>query len=95
MDSPDRQTGQAPDDSGVRVESARQSAIARLILALVTVAFGGGIFYVTSALWLGWRIGLAVLVASPLLLLVDLLRSAPGVSPGRDPPPPPRSPRAD
>jgi hypothetical protein len=82
---------------GVRATEGNRSqdAIARLILALVAVAFGGGIFYVTSALALGWRIGLAALVASPLLLLVDLLRAAPGVSPSPDPTPPPRSPRAD
>jgi len=73
----------------------REGAIARLILALVAAAFGGGIFYVTSALWLGWRIGLAILVAAPLLLLVDLLRAGDGASSRRDPPPPPRSPRAD
>jgi hypothetical protein len=52
----------------------RQAAIARLVVALVAVAFGAGVFYVTAALALGLRIGLAVLVAAPLLLLVDLLR---------------------
>jgi hypothetical protein len=85
------------DDPRVSVNNAssRQGAIARLILAVVAVAFGGGIFYVTSALGLGWRIGLAVLVAAPILLLVDLLRSAPGVSSRPGPPPQRRSPRAD
>lgn len=53
---------------------SRQGAIARLVVALVAIAFGVGIFWVTSALTLGWRVGLAVLVAAPLLLLVDLLR---------------------
>src|SRR5262245_14205312 len=62
--------------------SGRQGAIARLILALVAVAFGGGIFYLTSALWIGWRIGLAVLVAAPILLLVDLLRDSAKLPPG-------------
>jgi hypothetical protein len=52
----------------------RQSAIARLVVALVAIAFGASTFYVTSAMALGWRIGLAILVAAPLLLLVDLLR---------------------
>ena len=59
----------------------RQAAIARLILAFVAVAFGG-IFYLTSALWIGWRIGLAVLVAAPILLLVDLLRDSAKPPPG-------------
>jgi hypothetical protein len=70
----------------------RQGAIARLVVALIALAFGAGIFYVTSALALGWRIGLAVLVAAPLLLLVDLLRAAPDASPR---PPRPRSSRGD
>lgn len=52
----------------------RPGAIARLVVALAAIAFGAGIFYVTSALALWLRIGLAVLVAAPLLLLVDLLR---------------------
>jgi hypothetical protein len=97
LDSPSRRTGKTADDLGVAANDAsgRQGAIARLILAVVAVAFGGGIFYVTSALGLGWRIGLAVLVAAPILLLVDLLRAAPGVSPRPGPPPRRRSPRAD
>jgi hypothetical protein len=66
----------------------RQGAIARLVVAVVAVAFGAATFYVTSAMSLGWRIGLAVLVAAPLLLLVDLLRAAPDASPR---PPRPRS----
>jgi len=73
VESPSRQAG---------VRSGRQGAIARLILALVAVAFAGGIFYVTSALWIGWRIGLAVLVAAPILLLVDLLRDSTKPPPG-------------
>ena len=73
MDSPSPQ---------VEDRSGRQGAIARLILALVAVAFAGGIFYVTSALWIGWRIGLAVLVAAPILLLVDLLRDSTKPPPG-------------
>jgi hypothetical protein len=56
------------------VTRPRPGAIARLVVALVAIAFGVGIFWVTSALALGWRVGLAVLVAAPLLLLVDLLR---------------------
>jgi hypothetical protein len=56
------------------VTQGRQAAIARAVVALVALAFGAGIFYVTSGLALGWRFGLAVLVAAPLLLLVDLLR---------------------
>jgi hypothetical protein len=98
MDSPDPRSGsKAPGDRAARAKEATRSegAFVRLILALVAVAFGGGVFYLTSALWLGWRIGLAVLVAAPILLLVDLLRSAPNVNPRRDPPPRRRSPRAD
>jgi hypothetical protein len=34
------------------------------------------VFYVTSAMALGWRIGLAVLVAAPFPLLVDRSRRA-------------------
>ena len=62
------------------------------LVALVGLAFAAFIFYVTSALALGWRIGLPVLVAAPLLLLVDLLRAEPGASPRRQRP---RSPRGD
>jgi hypothetical protein len=56
------------------VTKSRKGAIARLIVALLAIAFGAGTFYVTSAMALGWRIGLAVLVAAPFLLLVDLSR---------------------
>jgi hypothetical protein len=56
------------------VTESRKGAIARLIVALLAIAFGAGTFYVTSAMALGWRIGLAVLVAAPFLLLVDLSR---------------------
>ena len=52
----------------------RKGAVARLVVALIAIAFGAGTFYVTSAMALGWRIGLAVLVAAPFLLLVDLSR---------------------
>jgi hypothetical protein len=52
----------------------RKGAVARLVVALLAIAFGAGTFYVTSAMALGWRIGLAVLVAAPFLLLVDLSR---------------------
>jgi hypothetical protein len=53
---------------------SRKGAVARLVVALLAIAFGAGVFYVTSAMALGWRIGLAVLVAAPFLLLVDLSR---------------------
>lgn len=59
---------QAPD--------RRQGAVASLVVALLALAIAAGTFYITSGLALGWRIGLAVLVAAPLLLLVDLLRDS-------------------
>jgi hypothetical protein len=71
----------------------RQGAVARLVVALIALAIAAGTFYITSGLGLGWRIGLAVLMAAPLLLLVDLTRSAGDATPR--PPPQPRSPRAD
>ncbi len=88
-----RRRGMKPD--------RRQGAVARLIVALFALAIGAGTFYMTSELMLGWRIALAVIVAAPLLLLVDLLRAADALprsrrrkeaSPDQDPPPRPRSP---
>lgn len=60
----------------------RQGAIARLILGCCALAVAGGVFYVASGLALGWRILLAILVAAPFLLLVDLLRDRGGPPPG-------------
>jgi hypothetical protein len=65
----------------------RRGAIARLVLGLGAFAVAGGVFYLASELAFGWRMLLAILVAAPLLLLVDLLRDRggppPGVKPGR------------
>lgn len=60
----------------------REAAVPRLIVGLFALALAVGVFAVTSALALGWRILLAVLVAAPLLLLVDLLRDRSGPPPG-------------
>ena len=65
----------------------RRGAIARLVVGLCALAVAGGVFYLASELALGWRLLIAILVAAPLLLLVDLLRDrggpSPGVKPGR------------
>jgi len=75
-----------PDSKPPRPDP-REGAIARLVVALCALAVAAGVFYLAAGLALGWRILLAILVAAPLLLLVDLLRRSsvppPGVKPGR------------
>jgi hypothetical protein len=63
----------------------RETAVARLIVGLFAVALAAGAFAITSGLAVGWRVLLAILVAAPVLLLVDLLRSASGPPPGFKP----------
>lgn len=60
----------------------RETAIARLIVGVVAAGLAAGTFAITSALAIGWRVLLAILVAAPLLLLVDLLRRTSGPPPG-------------
>jgi hypothetical protein len=60
----------------------RETEVARVIVGVLALALAAGVFALTSALALGWRVLLAVLVAAPLLLLVDLLRSTRGPPPG-------------
>jgi peptidoglycan/LPS O-acetylase OafA/YrhL len=63
----------------------RETAVARVIVGVLALALAAGAFAITSELALGWRVLLAVLVAAPLLLLVDLLRSTSGPPPGFKP----------
>ncbi len=63
----------------------RETAVARLIVGVCALALGAGAFAITSGLAVGWRVLLAILVAAPLLLLVDLLRRTSGPPPGFKP----------
>jgi hypothetical protein len=63
----------------------RETAVARLIVGVCALALAAGTFAITSALAIGWRVLLAILVAAPLLLLVDLLRRTGGPPPGFKP----------
>ena len=63
----------------------RETAVARLLVGVFALGLAAGAFAITSGLALGWRVLLAILVAAPLLLLVDLLRSASGPPPGFKP----------
>jgi hypothetical protein len=63
----------------------RETAVARLIVGVFALALAAGAFAITSGLAIGWRVLLAILVAAPLLLLVDLLRRTGGPPPGFKP----------
>jgi len=63
----------------------RETAVARLIVGVCAAALAAGAFAITSALAIGWRVLLAILVAAPLLLLLDLLRRTSGPPPGFKP----------
>jgi hypothetical protein len=65
--------------------AGRETAVARLIVGVFAAALAAGTFAITSALAIGWRVLLAILVAAPLLLLVDLLRRTSGPPPGFKP----------
>jgi hypothetical protein len=60
----------------------RRGAIARLVVGVCALAVAGGVFYLAAGLALGWRILIAIVVAAPLLLLVDLLRERGSPPPG-------------
>jgi hypothetical protein len=49
-----------------------------LIVGVCALALAAGAFAITSGLAIGWRLLLSILVAAPLLLLLDLLRRTSG-----------------
>lgn len=65
--------------------SERSLAWLRLIFLLLALGALAGVWAITGALSLPWRIGLAVLVAAPFLLLPDLLRDKTAAPPGFKP----------
>ncbi len=61
--------------------SERSLAWVRLVFVVLALAALAGVWVITGALSLPWRIALAVLVAAPFLLMPDLLRDRSGPPP--------------
>ena len=62
--------------------SQRSTAIMRLVFGVLGLAAFAGVWSITGALGWPWRIGLAVLIAAPFLVLPDLLRDKSTAPPG-------------
>jgi hypothetical protein len=65
--------------------SERSVAWVRLVFIILALGALAGVWAITGALSLPWRIALAVLVAAPFLLMPDLLRDRTAAPPGFKP----------
>lgn len=65
--------------------SEHSLAVLRLVFALLGLSAFVGLWFITGALSLLWRIGLGLLVAAPFLLIPDLLRDKSVAPPGFKP----------